>query len=235
MKQLLIFITIILIGVHGVAQEPTQKSPKIKIGGFAGYGFYSFDNLESTNKEIINQLAFDATVIDNFPAQIFSGGYILINIADWYSVGPSYEFHSTGSRIGAKDYSGSYHFDQILSTHQIGIENVVRISNGIKPAFSINLAGGVNFSSWNMEEEFKIAEETQTDENKFVAIKPFVYPSLKLEYPVFPNFNVFGKVGYLFDVGGKYHLSGNKDYQSTLKVLWSGFRISMGIEFAVDL
>ncbi|MCG6191083.1 hypothetical protein [Maribellus maritimus] len=232
MRQLLVFIMIIVFGVQGVAQNSVQKnSLKIKIGAYAGYAFYSFENLESLNEQVISQMPFEVTVMDDFPARLFFGGEILIEIADWYSVGPSYEFHSTGSRVGAKDYSGTYHFDQILSTHQLGIENELRILNGIQPAVFINLAGGVNLSSWKMEEELELAEEVQTDDNDFVAVKPFVYPSLKLEYPVYQNIYVFGKAGYLFDVGGKYHLSGNKDYESTLKVPWSSFRISFGLRF----
>jgi hypothetical protein len=231
MKHVTLIIIFALAGLHGIAQE---KLPKIKVGGFAGYAFYSFDNLENANKEVTNQLPFDADIIDNFPSRIFFGGHVLLKIADWYSIGPAYEFHSTGSRLGAKDYSGSYHFDQILSTHQLGIENEIRISKNIKPAVFLDLTGGVNFSSWKMEEELKIDDEVQsTDNSEFVAIKPFVYPSFKISYPVYRNFNVFAKAGYLFDVGGKFHLSGNKDYQTTQKILWSGFRISLGLEFDV--
>jgi hypothetical protein len=236
MKQELIFIILIIFGIQGAAQESAQKSrPRLKIGGFGGYAFYSFENLENANKEVISQLPFDASVIDNFPAQTCFGGYVLIKIADWYSIGPAYEFHSTGSRLGAKDYSGSYRFDQTLSTHQLGIENEARISGGIKPAVFINLAGGVNFSSWKIEEELEVAEEVlQNDNTEFVAIKPFVYPALKISYPGYKNLSMFGRAGYLFDLGGKYHLSGNKDYKSTQKIPWSGFRISIGLEFCID-
>lgn len=40
----------------------------------------------------------------------------------------------------------------------------------------------------------------------------------------------FAKAGYLFDLGGKYHLSSSKDYKSSQKIPWSGFRVSFGLE-----
>lgn len=35
------------------------------------------------------------------------------------------------------------------------------------------------------------------------------------------------------NLGGSYRLSGNKDYKSTLKISWSGYRFSIGLEYYV--
>lgn len=232
MKHIIIAISLILCGIYSIAQE---NRPKLKIGATAGYATYSFDNLKKANESVISQLPFDAAVIDDFPARFYFGGYVLAKIANWYSLGPAYEFHSTGSRVGAKDYSGSYHFDQILSTHQLGLENEVLLTKGLKPAIFIDITGGVNFSSWQMEEELEIDNEViSTDNSEFSAIKPFVKPAVKISYPVYQNINITGTAGYLFDLGGKYHLSGNKDYKSTQKIPWSGLRFSLGVEFNID-
>ena len=230
MKQLFFLIIILVLVFTTTAQE---SRPKLKLAAFGGFATYSFEKPEDINDEVINQLPFDVAVIDNFPSRFYFGGNVLIRLADWYSVGPAYEFHSTGSRVGAKDYSGSYHFDQILSTHQLGIENEVRISGKTKTAVFLNLSGGVNFSGWKMEEILTVGEDKQEDKSEYSAIKPFVYPSVKLTYPVYKEFLVFAKAGYLFDLGGKYHLSGNKDFQSTVKIPWSGFRVSLGLEFEI--
>lgn len=231
MKQLLFVIILLILGFNTIAQE---NRPKLKLGVLGGFATYSFENLKDMNNEIINQLPFDVAVIDNFPSRFYFGGHALIRVASWYSVGPAYEFHSTGSRVGASDYSGFYHFDQILSTHQLGIENEICISKNIKPAVFIEVSGGVNFSSWKMEELLDVGEEKQEDKSHYDAVKPFVYPAMKISYPVYKDFSAFAKAGYLFDLGGKYHLSGNKDYQSSIKVPWSGFRISVGLEFEIN-
>ena len=208
MKQLYVLIVILVLSFSGSAQE---SRPKLKLGAFGGYATYSFENLKDMNKEVINQLPFDVAVIDNFPSRFYFGGHVLIRVASWYSVGPAYEFHSTGSRVGARDYSGSYHFDQILSTHQLGIENEIRIYGETKTAVFLDLSGGVYFSTWKMEEVLNVGDENQEDKYEYVAIKPFVYPVIKVSYPVYKDFSAFAKAGYLFDLGGKYHLSGNKD------------------------
>jgi hypothetical protein len=231
MKQLFICVALTIGILHGTAQD---NLPKLKIGGFAGFATYSFESLENLNKEVKGQLPFQTAVIDNFPVRISFGGHVLVRITSWYAVGPAYEFHSTGSRIGERDYSGSYHFDQIVSAHQLGLENEIRIIRGLKPALYLDISGGVNFSSWKMEEVLKISDESIEDRNEYDAIKPYVFPALKINYPVYRNLSVFARAGYLFDVGGKYHLSGNKDYQSALKIPWTGFRAAVGLEFTTD-
>jgi hypothetical protein len=61
-----------------------------------------------------------------------------------------------------------------------------------------------------------------------------VFLALKISYPVYKSFSVVAQAGYLFDLGGKYHISGNKDYKSDLKIPWSGFRASVGIEYEIN-
>lgn len=230
MKQYPILVLAFLFATAVFSQE--EKS-LLKLGLTGGFGGYSYENLEDINDAVIEQMPFDAAVIDNFPDRFYFGGNALIQITKWYWAGPSYQFHSTGSRVGAKDYSGSYHFDQILSAHQLGLENEIRISKSLKPAIFLKISGGVNFSTWKTEEVLEISGETNENHSEYVAVKPFMFPSFKISYPVYKNFSVAAKAGYLFDLGGKYHLSGNKDYQSALKIPWSGYRFSIGVEYNV--
>jgi hypothetical protein len=230
MKRSLILVLAFLFATVVYSQD--EKS-LLKLSLTGGFGGYSFEKLSDINDAVINQLPFEAAVIDNFPDRFYFGGVALIRVANWYWAGPSYQFHSTGSRVGAKDYSGSYHFDQILSAHQLGLENEIRISKSTKPAVFLDIGGGVNFSTWKTEEVLEISGETDEDRSEYVAVKPYVLPSFKVSYPVYKNFTVAAQAGYLFDLGGKYHLSGNKDYQSTLKIPWSGYRFSLGLEYLV--
>lgn len=230
MKQLSIVIIFLLYCFYGFTQE---KSLNLKLGAFGGYASYSFDYLKDVNAQAINQLPFDAAVTDDFPSRVYFGGSVLLRLTNWYYIGPAYEFHSTGSRLGAKDYSGIYSFDQILTTHQLGIENEIRISKGLKPAVFFDITGGVNFSAWKMNEVLDVSGSREEDKSDFASIKPFVLPVLKLSYPVCRNISAFAKGGYLVDAGGKYHLKSNKDAQSEQKIPWNGFRISAGLELNV--
>jgi len=230
MKRALILVLAFLFVFTVYSQD--EKS-FLKLGLTGGYAGYSFEKLSNINDAVINQLPFDAAVIDNFPDRFYFGGVALIRVANWYWAGPSYQYHSTGSRVGAKDYSGSYYFDQILSAHQLGIENEIRISKTMRPAIFLDISGGVNFSTWKTEEVLEISGERDEDQSEYVAIKPFVLPALKISYLVYKDFSVTAQAGYLFDLGGNYHLSGNKDYQSTLKIPWSGYRFSLSLEYLV--
>jgi hypothetical protein len=230
MKRSVILVLAFLFATVVYSQD--EKS-LLKLSLTGGFGGYSFEKLSDINDAVINQLPFEAVVTDNFPDRFYFGGVALIRVANWYWAGPSYQFHSTGSRVGAKDYSGSYHFDQILSAHQLGLENEIRISKSSKPAVFLDIGGGVNFSTWKTEEVLEISGETDEDRSEYVAVKPYLLPSFKVSYPVYKNFTVAAQAGYLFDLGGKYHLSGNKDYQSTLKIPWSGYRFSLALEYLV--
>lgn len=230
MKRFLILVLAFLFA--SVVYSQDEKSI-LKLGLTGGFGGYSFENLEEINDAVIEQLPFDAAVIDNFPDRFYFGGVALIRVANWYWAGPSYQYHSTGSRVGAKDYSGSFHFDQILSAHQLGIENEIRITKSMKPAVFLDISGGVNFSTWKTEGILEISGEKDEDSSEYVAVKPFVFPVFKISCPVYKNFTVAAQAGYLFDLGGKYHLSGNKDYKSTLKIPWSGYRFSISLEYNV--
>ena len=67
-----------------------------------------------------------------------------------------------------EDYSGIYHFDQILSAHQLGLENEICISKSIKPAVFLYVSGGVNFSTWKTEEKIILAVTAfYVDNNEF--------------------------------------------------------------------
>ena len=230
MKRSLILVLAFLFAFTAYSQD---EQSFLKLGLTGGFSGYSFENLEDINAAVMEQLPFDAAVIDNFPDRFYFGGVALIRVANWYWAGPSYQYHSTGSRVGAKDYSGSYHFDQILAAHQLVVENEIRISKSLKPAVFLDISGGVNFSTWKTEEVLEISGETDKDRSEYVAVKPFVLPAFKISYPVYKNFTVAAQAGYLFDLGGKYHLSGNKDYHSTLKIPWSGYRFSIGLEYKV--
>lgn len=230
MKRALILVLAFLFAIVVYSQD--EKS-FLKLGLTGGFGGYSYEKLSDINDAVINQLPFGAAVIDNFPDRFYFGGNALIRIANWYCAGPSYQYHSTGSRVGAKDYSGSYHFDQIISAHQLGLENEIRISKSLKPGVFFDISGGVNFSTWKTEGILEISGEKDEDRAEYVAVKPFVLPAFKISYPVYKNFTVAAQAGYLFGLGGKYHLSGNKDYQSTLKIPWSGYRFSLSLEYLV--
>lgn len=233
MKRYLIFILALIHGFAVSAQDEESEKSLFKLGLTGGFGGYSFEKLKDINNEVVENLPFNSAVIDDFPDRFYFGGNALIRIANWYWAGPSYQFHSTGSRVGARDYSGSYHFDQILTSHQLGLENEIRISKSMKPAVYMDISGGVNFSSWKMEEILQVSGQKETDKSDYSAVKPFVLPAIKISYPVYKAFSLNVQAGYLFDLGGKYHLSGQTDYKSNLQIPWSGYRVSLGLEYNV--
>ncbi len=143
-------------------QLSAQLNPeKIKLGVMAGYAFYQQDDLKSVNREILSQLPFESQIIDNFDPVFFFGGYAQYELFSHFYIGPAYEYRYTGSRLGTKDYSGIYSFDQYVKAHQIGLKFDYSLVSLKKIVFNVQLNGGAGFTDWKMDSNLEIGEEVQ--------------------------------------------------------------------------
>jgi len=121
MQRLFLVLIFFLSGLQTLRAQTNEKQDNIKYGITGGVAFFSESYLKQINIDVIKNLPFNVQTINNFPPTICYGGYILTPLGSRISLGPSYQFYTTGSRLGAKDYSGSYTFDQIISAHSLGL------------------------------------------------------------------------------------------------------------------
>lgn len=206
------------------------KSNVFRIGITGGYSLYLQDDLVKINNDVKDNLEFETNLIDDFPPNSFMGGYFLVNFAPTVAFGVNYQYHSTGSRLGTKDFSGFYRFDQIISCHSVAFqfERVIYSLNN----FSIctDPMVGVNFSTWEIIEEINIGGFSEKSTTTLIAKRPFIYPSLKLRYKVLSIFNISTSLGYAFEIGGKYKLKNSKT-ESDKKASWNGPRANLSLEY----
>lgn len=210
-----------------------QDSTTIRLGVILGGDYYSMKDPKSINDEIILQLPFDVATINNFPPYFYYGGYILARIIPGFYVGPSYEYHTTGSRLGQKDYSGVFSFDQIFSFHSIGLKSEILIFEVSSFDLFFDITGGVNFSNWKMKQKLTIGSVESEDIQELSAIKPFILPSFKFKKLLINNISLDVKVGYSVDIGGKYHLKENKEMTSDKKCKWNGFNVALNVDIGI--
>ena len=117
MRISLYFLLILLQQYYSAAQDTgadyfnsvfqgTSKNNFI-FGVSGGYGKYLQSDLKEINQTVQSGLNFETTMTDNFPPSLYFGVHLFFRLNKYIAIGPDYQFHTTGSRIAYKDYSGS--------------------------------------------------------------------------------------------------------------------------------
>lgn len=219
-------------------QLSAQVNPeKIKLGGIAGYAFYEQHDLKEVNREILAQLPFEARIIDNFEPVFYVGGYVQYELFNRFFLGPKYEYHYSGSRLGTKDYSGIYSFDQYINAHQVGLKFNYSFVSFQRFIFESQLGGGACFTDWRLDTNLEVGEEGEYSEHqleKFKGYSWYISPGLNFGYRLVSQVTLTGSASYSFDIAGKYKYLKNKNFDVVNSPDWSGFKVSVGIEFNLN-
>ncbi|MCP4178713.1 MAG: hypothetical protein GY756_13190 [bacterium] len=223
---------ILMLFAFSFSSAQEIKVNKYRIGLMGGLGKYIQSDLKTINKNVQAQLGFETKLIQDFPMNFYYGGYFLIRSGNKTYIGANYQFHTTGSRMGVKDYSGSYAFDQIISCHSIAFQIEYTLDNSKKLEWCLNAQCGLNISNWKMNEELIIGEEKESLLTELTAVRPFIYPSIKIKYPILNWIYISLSGGFSVDLGGKYNVKDSHSKTSVLKAKWTGPRVSLDLGFS---
>ncbi len=229
MLRYILFFLICFIAQNTFSQN-IEKKERFKIGVSGGIAFFNETDLKKLNTDVISILPFEVQTINDFPSTICYGGYVLTPLNSWFSLGLNYQYYTTGSRLGASDYSGSYSFDQIISAHAPGIHVEILLRQSKYYLFYFEGIAGVQLAKWKLSEKTKLGDQQQIDNKELNAKKPFIFPRLKIMYPLTDHLGLVATAGYSFDLGGKYRLSDDTQSKSTTKVPFSGLKLMIAIE-----
>ncbi len=207
---------------------------KIKFGIESGFSFYDQEDLKLINQNFKKQLPFETKIIDDFKPLLYFGGYSQYELFDRFALGPVYEYHYTGSRLGARDYSGTFSFDQYIKSHQIGMKFSYSLINETKKAFIAEMNTGINITKWKTDTKLEAGEDGvffEQNKDNFTGKSWNITPSLKYIYRLIPHLSLFGNLAYSFDLVRKYRLEEDKSLDILKTPHWSGLKLSIGMEF----
>ncbi len=230
-RKILLLVVILSFAKASGAQTEVWHKSDIKIGVNGGGAWLFQNDLREINRDTRSALPFATQTINDFPPYFTYGGQILVTLSGWLAIGTSYQYYTTGSRIGARDYSATYSFDQVISSHSPGLVAELLLARRPMYAAFFELTGGVNLASWEMEEKLVVGEEKQTDQRKMSAIRPFIYPGFKVVYPLGRSLGIFFKAGYSADLGGKYSTDSYPGGKINPRASFSGIRAVIGLEY----
>jgi hypothetical protein len=215
---------------------PVEALPQSSFGVLGGLGTYNMDDLREINKQQANSLPIETVSVDNFNPGFYLGASLNFKLSGQFVIGVIYNYNSTGSRIGQKDYSGYYAYDQIVNGHLIGIrpERIIEKNNSF--SVSLSIATGLIFTGMKIRETLSVSHYKEEDSESFTAVSVPFYPEVKISIPVINKLSGTVSLGYLIDSEGKVHLKGNKDAviginNAPVKTAWTGLRITGGLIF----
>ena len=203
-------------------------------GGYAGY---KLDDLKQLNYEIRSTFPVEVRTVNDFPSRYYPEikvGKRFKNI----TFGLGYSFHSTGSKLDYKDYSGEIYVKQITTMNSVGpfADISVNPSNKLKLKLSIGLYGA--FTDLKLEEKIQVYNSQTADNYKFHANSFIIQPAIEISYPVLKcEVSIF--LGSAIDTSGAYfyseensniYLSGN----NKAKTNWSGIRTGISFSYILN-
>jgi hypothetical protein len=228
-KSMVLFLLLVFSSLWQLSAQSTNT--KLKFGAIEGYDFYNQKDLKFVNKSLSDMLPFDVRVIDDFK-QLFWGGYALYQLSNHFYLGPSYEFHYTGSRIGARDYSGVFSFDQYVHMHQIGLKSGYTFLQSEQLFLDAETNGGISLTRWKMDNYLKIGDgDSERQIDYLNGFGWYLSPAIKVGSQVFPRVNLTTTVGYSFDLKEKYQDKDDRNLKIIKCPNWNGLKISLGVEF----
>jgi hypothetical protein len=213
-------------------------SQKLQIGIGTGKLLYDQEPLKTFNTGISNSIPFETAVTDNFPATLYYQGEAGYNFRKFF-IGVNYAYHSTGSRLTASDYSGSYYYDVILTGHMPGLTLGLFSSfkNNLKLYYLSDI--GAAFSSLKLNETFILGDfPDQTEKFDLETRSYFAKPHLRLSYELY-NAKVSLSGGYFIDFGAPFHLKDEKKNKlknfrnEEVKSGWDGFITGVTVYFTL--
>ncbi len=227
MKKILLIILIL----NSLLLSAQEQQPKFRFGISGGFGTFNQGDPKSLNQTAIDQLPFDAKIIDEFEPNFNFGGYTQYQLFNRFWVGPEYRYYYTGSRLGQKDYSGVYTFDQYLHTHTVGFKMGYVLAEIDRFSFLIQLNSGVGFTKWKMESKLTLSGNSDSEIDKLKGFSWYALPSFVANYRMFWGFSLVGSAGYSLDLVKKYKYEANSDIKIEKNPDWSGLRLTLGLEY----
>lgn len=224
-KLTLLLFLILTITVSG--QEPGM----IKAGFVSGFDFYKQEGLRNWNQYTIDNSPFEVKIIDEFIPRPIIGSYVQYFFTSRFSVGPEYSYHYSGSRIGTRDYSGLFSFDQYVKVHQIGLKFDYSVMIRNRSSVMLEINTGAGFTRWEMKTDLELGENLEYVEKSAVSIKGiswYTSPALVYQF-TFKHLGLFSSISYSFEPLKKFKFENNVIEQNLPSCV--GFNLNFGIDY----
>jgi hypothetical protein len=213
-------------------------SAQIGISVMEGYGKYAMDDLKTLQHSYLVNLPVNAEIVNNFPARPFPEIKVFYFLKI-LSAGLTYSFHSTGSKVNYKDYSGEINYTQITNLNAFGQFVRLRFLNVKHMRASLSFQTNLAYTNLKLSQTVQIFDENASEAYKLKAFSIFGEPGLDVIFP-FKNFEIGLFGGYCIDTKGEFYLNNDASMHITLpdnknaRTNWSGYRIGIMLNYLLN-
>lgn len=230
MRYLLLFFSVICCSSSSLFCQ------EISVGMGSGMATFTMSDLKEYNDDIFPE--FDAKLVSDFPPFLYFQPRFKFT---WlrFSFSVEYTYLSTGSRISAKDYSGEYLFDMMVHSNNAGIVLGWELMRQKKGRMIAAMKSGFAFSGLKTKYYLELQNSVISEITKnLTALHYFFEPCLEYSYFVLPKISLSLHTGYYFDIGDKpfktdFTLT-NPENRNGVGPDWKGFRIGIGLNYAIN-
>jgi hypothetical protein len=186
---------------------------------------------------------FDSKLVNDFPAWFYYKPSLRISL-EKFTIGLTYTYQSTGSRISARDYSGEYRFDMKVHSNNVGLYFAMDALTRNKSRLSVYAEPGLSFSGLGINQYLYLLGSVIDDQTvKFKAMNFYLEPGIGYSYAAFPFFTATVNLGYYLQAGKQdFHKDGDKDRKlvnpitdESIKPRWNGIRFGITLMYTINL
>jgi len=234
MKTFSLLVVNLLLLSGAVCAQDNYNFIRLKLG----YGSYNMSDLERIQNlliDIYSQQQIPVTAVDKFPPYWNYQVEFLRKLNDSFGLSGFFGYASTGGRIHYSDYSGEIKSDQTVTANLYGIG----VEYYFNPLESLRFFSSVNFSlifsSLELNDFFRIYNESTGSITKFNSFGIGIEPSVGIEYEISSLLFRFD-LGLLLNGQGAFYFEEQPDV--ALKINgdeispdWMGYRFGFSVGF----
>jgi hypothetical protein len=169
--------------------------------------------------------------LSSFPSYYGYGLSVINSFGQRFALGLTGDFYTTGGRNYYADYSGSYSYDLLVSSVNLGIVAGYGIPFAKRHKLGLELTGGKKFSFLKEEEKLVLSTNGYDNSYYFRGGSLFIKPVIRYDFSIAEILSVGAYFGAEYNPKSYPHDKNNnylEDYlHHKISINWSGIRFGL--------
>ena len=206
---------------------------QVEVSAGMGVGWFTMNELGELQEAIQSTYPVAVRITEEFPPYFIYNASIIWRLSSNISLGPYYQYGSTGGRVHYEDFSGEIYSDQLLHYNTLALSIAQELSLKNNFLLRIDLHPGVTFTNLEIIDFVKIGEQSHRESYKFHSVNATIQPTAELQkfwgqfgIKIYAGFHMPVYSGKLkFDEDKNSYLTGGNN--DPIVADWTGLRLGL--------
>ena len=210
----------------------------IRVG--SGIGTFMMQDLRDFQVSLIPDIGVKIESLSKFPPWIgYDISFVRYNNSG-LGFGITSDYFSTGGTNYYEDYSGSYKFNLIAQSYNLGMVFSIRNITGSHLKGYFEIQSGMKYSGLSISEKLvinNISNPLTSQSDKLESFSWWIKPVYRVEYKLFDFLSAGAFLGAEINPNSKLHLKGRPKANlmngqgQYVNISWTGFRFGLFLSF----